>query len=369
MSASLTRPRRSGEWAQKLSSLAFLLALVSLVTLLASLGSPVLQNVLVNMLINLILVVGLYTFVGNSGVFSFGHIGFMAIGAYTAGLLRIPESTKQALLQLPGWLERAHVSALEADVIGGLLAALLAAVVALPLMRLGGLTAGLGTFALLNIINIVAANWNQFTGGSTGMAGVPTSTTIGSALAWALIAIVVAWLFQQTRLCLRVRASREDEPAARALGIKVVPDRAIAFVLSAFICGVAGGLYAQLLGSFGPNAFFLTTTFTIVAMLVIGGRYSLSGAVIGALFIAIVSEFLRRLEGGFGVGGLHVPARPGLQEVGLALAMLLTLLLRPRGITNGVEVTPGGLLRLGRGSSRETTAIDPAPLSGDGDPA
>jgi branched-chain amino acid transport system permease protein len=104
-------------------------------------------------------------------------------------------------------------------------------------------------------------------------------------------------------------------------------------------------------------------------MLVIGGRYSLSGAVIGALFIAIVSEFLRRLEGGFGVGGVHVPARPGLQEVGLALAMLLTLLLRPRGITNGVEVTPGGLLRLGRGSSRETTAIDPAPLSGDGDPA
>ena len=131
------------------------------------------------MLINLILVVGLYIFVGNTGVFSFGHIGFMAIGAYTAGLLRIPESTKQALLQLPGWLERAHVSALEADVIGGLLAALLAAVVALPLMRLGGLTAGLGTFALLNIINIVAANWNQFTGGSTGMAGVPTSTTIG----------------------------------------------------------------------------------------------------------------------------------------------------------------------------------------------
>ena len=68
-------------------------------------------------------------------------------------------------------------------------------------------------------------------------------------------------------------------------------------------------------------------------MLVVGGRYSLSGAVIGALFIAIVSEFLRRLEGGFDVGGLHVPARPGLQEVGLALAMLLTLLLRPRGIT------------------------------------
>ena len=87
-------------------------------------------------------------------------------------------------------------------------------------------------FAALNIINVVAANLDQFTGGSTGMAGVPTTTTVTSALLWSLLAITIAWLFQQTRLCLRIRASREDEPAARALGIRVVPDRAAAFVLS-----------------------------------------------------------------------------------------------------------------------------------------
>jgi branched-chain amino acid transport system permease protein len=308
------------------------------VTLLASLGSAVLRNVLVNMLITLILVVGLYVFVGNTGIFSFGHIGFMAIGAYTAGIVRIPRPTKAALLQLPDVLERAHLGALQATLLGGGLAAGVAALVALPIVRLGGLTAGLATFAVLNIINVVAANLDHFTGGSTGMAGVETTTTVTSALSWSLVAIAIAWLFQQTRLCLRIRASREDEPAARALGIKVVPDRAAAFVLSAFICGLAGALYAQLTGSFGPDAFFLTTTFTVVAMLVVGGRYSLSGAVLGTLFVAAVSEGLRRIEGGVRIGSVSIPARPGLQELGLALALLLTLLLRPRGITGGNEV-------------------------------
>jgi branched-chain amino acid transport system permease protein len=325
-------------WRRELPSLAMLILLVLGVTLLASLGSAVLRNVLVNGLITLILVVGLYVFVGNTGVFSFGHVGFMAIGAYTAGIVRIPQPTKAALLQLPDVLERAHLGALQATLLGGGLAAAVAAVVALPIMRLGGLTAGLATFAVLNIINVVAANLDQFTGGSTGMAGVPTTTTVTSALVFSVIAIAIAWLFQRTRLCLRVRAAREDEPAARALGIRVIPDRAAAFVLSGFICGVAGGLYAQLSGSFGPDAFFLTTTFSVVAMLVVGGRYSLSGAVIGTLFMAAIGEGLRRIEGGVDIGTLHVRARLGLQEIGLAIALLLTLLLRPRGLTGGNEI-------------------------------
>jgi branched-chain amino acid transport system permease protein len=340
------RTRTRDLWQRELLSLATLLLLVLCVSLVASRGSAELRTVLVNMLIMLILVVGLYTFVGNSGVFSFGHIGFMAIGAYTAGIFRIPRPTKAALLQLPDVLERAHLGPVQATLLGGGIAAAVAAVIALPIMRLGGLTAGLATFAVLNIINIVAANLDHFTGGSTGMAGVPTTTTVTSALLWALLAITIAWLFQQTRLSLRVRASREDEPAARALGIRVAPDRAAAFVLSAFICGVAGGLYGQLSGSFGPDAFFLPTTFIVVAMLVVGGRYSLSGAVIGTLFVTAIAEGLRHIEKGVDLGVVHIPARPGLQEVGLAVALLLTLLLRPRGLTGGREISLTDLPRL-----------------------
>jgi branched-chain amino acid transport system permease protein len=332
-------PSAPSDLRERLTSLATLLGLVCLVTALGSLGSPVLQNVLINGLIELTLVVGLYIFVGNTGVFSFGHIGFMAIGAYTAALLRVPEESKSALLQLPDWLETAHTSSLVATLVGGAAATLVAAVIALPITRLGGLTAGLGTFAVLNIIYVVASNWDAFTGGSTGMAAVPTTTDIPTALVWALIAICVAWLFQQTRLCLRVRASREDEYAARAIGISIVPERSMALIVSAALCGIAGGIYGQLAGSFGPDAFFLTTTFTVVAMLVVGGRYSLSGAVVGAIFIATITEGLRRIELGVDVGPIHIPSRPGLQEVGLAVALLLTLLWRPRGLTGGAEIT------------------------------
>src|SRR5262249_22042182 len=127
--------------------------------------------------------------------------------------------------------------------------------------------------------------------------------------------------------------------------------------------GVAGGLYAQLTGSFGPDAFFLTTTFTIVAMLVVGGRYSLSGAVIGTLFLAGVTDGLRRLEGGFHLGPLHVPSRPGLQEAGLPLALLLTLLLRPRGLTGGVEISLADIGRLRRRTR------GPVPADNVGEPA
>jgi branched-chain amino acid transport system permease protein len=81
-------------------------------------------------------------------------------------------------------------------------------------------------------------------------------------------------------------------------------------------------------------------------MLVVGGRYSLSGAVIGTLFVASVAEGLRRIEGGVDIGVVHVPARPGLQEVGLAVALLLTLLFRPRGVTGGREVSLSDLRRV-----------------------
>lgn len=210
-----SRTSTRDEWARRVGSLLTLLVLVVVVTGLASLGSAVLQNILVNMLINLILVVGLYIFVGNTGVFSFGHIGFMAIGAYTAGIVRIPEPIKNSLFKLPPRLEEAHLTPLQAVLLGGTAAALVAAVVALPLMRLGGLTAGLGTFALLNIIYIGASNWNNFTGGSTGMAGVPTTTHVTNALIWSLVAIVIAW-----------SSSRRASSYASAPRVRMSPRRA-----------------------------------------------------------------------------------------------------------------------------------------------
>jgi branched-chain amino acid transport system permease protein len=317
--------------------------IVTVVTLLGSFGSDVLQAVLVTMLINLILTVGLYIFVGNSGVFSFGQVGFMAIGAYTAAIFRIPSITKTTLFPT---MPDVALGSVPATIVGGLVAAVIAFLIAIPLMRLSGLVASLGTFAFLNIVYIVASNLDQLTGGSTGIAAIPSTTTRNTALVWALLMIAVAWAFQQTRVCLRLRGSREDEAAARAVGIGITFERTWAFVLSAFVNGIAGGLFAQFYGTFNPEAFFVVVTFAIVAMLVVGGVLSLSGAVIGSLFISVITELLRRIETGYDFGLFRLPELRGLQQVAIALSMLAVLLLRPRGLTGGDEVTLPVLRRL-----------------------
>ena len=176
-----------------------LAALSCLVALLGmTFGPDSLDRVVVGMVINLIVVVGLYIFVGISGVFSFGHAAFMAIGAYAGAILVIPPETKPFILpDLPGFLTGVRWDALPATIAAGGLAAAVALVLAVPLVRLSGLTAGLATFAVLIVVNVVAKNWQQVTHGTAGIAGIPTTTTITAALGWALVAMTVAWAFQR----------------------------------------------------------------------------------------------------------------------------------------------------------------------------
>lgn len=309
------------------------------IAFLGSLGNEVLDRVVIQWLINLILVVGLYVFIGNSGVFSFGQISFMAVGAYTAGLLTLSESAGVFITEWPGFLAGTRLPSVPATVVAGLAAAGVAAIIGVPLMRLSGMAASLASFAWLIIVNVVASNWDPVTGGLTGMAGVPITTNRDRVIIWAVLAIIAAAVFQQSKIGLRLRASREDEVAAQSIGVRVHRERWVAFVLSAFFMGVGGALFGQFVGSFNPDAFFLRITFLTIAMLVIGGLTSLSGAVLGTIVISVVTEFLRRVEvHEVGLGPLDTLARPGLQQVGLAVLMVGILLSRPRGLTNGKEI-------------------------------
>jgi branched-chain amino acid transport system permease protein len=322
---------------------AALIALTCVVTYVALLGPDSLDRVAVGMVLNVIVVVGLYMFVGLSGVFSFGHAAFMAIGAYAGAILVIPPETKEFVLpDLPGALAGVYLDPLPATLAAGAISAGVALLLAVPLARLSGLTAGLATFAVLVIVNVVAKNWQQVTHGTAGVTGIPTSTTVDVALAWALVAIVAAWALQRSAIGLRLRASREQETAARALGIAVGAERAVAFVASAFFVGVAGALLGMFIGSFNPDAFFLNITFLMVVMLVIGGVGSLAGAVVGTIAISVGAELLRRVEGGVDLGFAELPSRPGLREVGLAVLMLVILIRKPSGLTGGHELAwPG----------------------------
>jgi branched-chain amino acid transport system permease protein len=311
---------------------------LSALVLAASFGSDIIQLVMEFMLVNLIVVIGIQLFVGNSGVLSFGHLTFMAMGAYTSALLTIPERSKRFMLpELPGWLMSAHLSTELAVLIAAAAAGVVGLLIAIPLMRLNGIAASIATFAVLIVAQVVLSNWTSVTRGTQTMIGVPLDTTMWSAFAWVVVALVVAYVFQGSRVALRLRATREDEVAARSAGIGVVRERCIAFAISAALVAIGGSLYGHLLGAFSPDAFYLTLTFTCVAMLVIGGIRSLAGAVVGVVAVTAISQLLIQLEAGVAVGATTIAAPAGFHEVGLAVAMLAILVLRPEGLTGGRE--------------------------------
>ena len=170
--------------------------------------------------------------------------------------------------------------------------------------------------------------------------GLPAYVGLWTSGLWAMAAIFVAYVYQETRWAIALRASREDEVAARACGVRIVRQRLIAFVLGAFVCGVAGALFGHFLGTLRVESFYLDPTFLYIAMLVVGGMRSLTGAVVGTVSISLLTEILRLLEVGVFVPGtgvmLQTPA--GLADVALAAIMLLIILFRPQGITGGREI-------------------------------
>jgi branched-chain amino acid transport system permease protein len=278
-------------------------------------------------------------FVGNSGVLSFGHASFMAIGAYTYGLLTARVQVKNTLIpDAPGFIRDADVSTIPTILLAAALPAVFALILSAPLMRLSGLPAGIATLAVLFAVGIVVGRWETLTGGQTSLSTIRRDTGVYSALVWALIVMAIVYLYQQSRFGLRLRGTRDDQVAARSVGISVVRERTIAFVLSGAIVGVSGALFAGYLGTITPGVFFIGTgsgvgnvTFITIAMLVVGGVRSLSGAVIGTVFVSGISEALRELEKATDVRNIT--------EIALALILLAVLILRPGGITGSREIS------------------------------
>lgn len=316
-------------------------AAITLVGMQLSGGS---QRILTDAMIKLIIVVGSYIFIGNSGVLSFGHIGFLGIGAYTSAWVSIPPAIKAGLMPgLPPFIMALELDPVAGALVGGMLAAFVALLFGLPLTRLAGIAASIGTFAMLVILNAIFANWTDVTGGQGSLYGLPIFTNLPIAAAFAAAAIMVAALYQASASGFKLRGSREDRVAAQSAGIDIRRERLISFVISAFVVGVAGALYASHLQVVVAGEFYLKLTFITVAMLVLGSMRSLTGAVVGTAFVAFLSEMLRQAERGIDLGFVTIGGRLGLQEVGLAAVMLLALIFRPQGIMNGHEIQPSWL--------------------------
>ena len=288
----------------------------------AGLGHPLLDRIAITLLINLTLVLGLQTYMGNSGILSFAHLGFMAIGAYASALFSIPPAMKaMALPELYPFLQSMQWPFLAVLGVGGSLAALVAALVGYPLMRVSEAAAVITSFALLVVIYTVTVHWSAVTNGPRTLFGIPPWTGLGTAVMVGSLAVVVACGFKESRIGLMLRASRDDPVAAAALGVHISWVRWLGLIVSALLAGLAGAVWAHFITSFSPAAFYLKETFVILGMLVIGGPSTVTGAVVGTVVVTLSFEGLRTLENQINLAQLLPGTLVGLTEVVLVIAM------------------------------------------------
>ncbi|MFN8445588.1 MAG: branched-chain amino acid ABC transporter permease [Caldilineaceae bacterium] len=297
------------------------------------------QGMVINLGISLILVLSLNLANGFTGVFSLGHIGFMALGAYISAILTLPLAQKQAYLpNLPGWLASVHfdfgvgpfpLGFLLATLIAGLLVSLVAWLVGRVLMRLSGHFVAVATLGFLVIVRVILFNADNFTRGSRTFTNISPYSNLWWVWGWALITLYVVWRIKASSFGRAMFAQREDRWAAQTIGIDVIQARLVAFVLSAFFTAVAGSLYAHFITSMSPTVFYFDITFRVVTMLVVGGMGSVTGSVVGTVFVVFLAEGLRRFE--------DQTLLYGISQVLLATIFLLIIIFRREGLMGQSE--------------------------------
>jgi branched-chain amino acid transport system permease protein len=357
----MTSGNRLSSWLDHHNTVVILVSLLVLWALPVSLiGGEILRRITMLLFINIGLTISLQIFTGNSGVLSFTHYAFVAIGAYMAAIATLGLNQKAlAIPQLYPILMSINLPFYPALLFGAGAAVLFAALLMYPITRLSGASAVISTFCLLVAFHFLLLNWEEVSNGTRAIFGIQRLTTVLNTAAFAILTLVVGYWFKESSLGLKLRASREDALAAKSLGIDIVRTRYIAFLVSIFFTGMAGGLWGHFITTFTPFQFWLSETFTIVAMLIIGGSGSVSGAVVGTIVITIVLEGLRAIENYINLAGVTPWPIAGIPVVVLSLTMIVILILRPQGITGGYEIRWAHLQTIVR-RFRSKSALAPA---------
>jgi branched-chain amino acid transport system permease protein len=342
-----------------------LLALVTIVGFIyAAAGSSARDSLITDLLVNLIIVLGFHIFIGNTGVLSFGHVGISAVASYVMALLAIPIARKATLIpNAPFGLGKTSMNIVLASIVGVLIATILSLLLAVVVARTSGLAATMITLALLFVVKQVAENWKDLTNGAGNLSSIPRLTGNRWPIIGAVIAIVVAVVFKASRTGRLAIATREDELAAGAMGIDVFRPRFWAFVVSGAVVALGGILRVQSLGSLGPQQFSFDFTILILAMLVVGGMQTVTGAIAGTVFITVGKEIARFLGDGPDFLGFTWPKVDGLPDLFLAASLLVVLLLKPTGLLGRFDL--GSLFtRFIRTPTEPPVATNPAVASG-----
>ena len=312
----------------------FFLGLFVLIYLINSfVGGVVFERILTMLFIYIILTVGLQIFMGNSGILSFAHIGFMCIGAYSSGLLSIPVQMKGFVLRdLYPILQNVSIDPILSILIGGIFTAIVAAILTLPLMRLKDAAAVITSFALLMVIHSIVVGWSAVTNGPRTFFGIPKATTLEIAMLFSFFAVIFAFIYKDSRFGLLLRSTRDNDIAAESIGANIIYLRWFAVIASAFLAGIAGGLWGHFITSFSPKSFYLKETFLVISMIIIGGSFTVTGAIAGALLVYSGFEILRWIEKIIKFSDYIKIEFIGLTEVILAITMIVFLITKPKGL-------------------------------------
>jgi branched-chain amino acid transport system permease protein len=296
-----------------------------------SAGGAARELLVQELLVNLVIVLGLQVFIGQTGILSFGHLAFAQLAAYGAALSAIPAATKgTSLPDVPFGLGDVELGPFGAVLAGVVVAVAAGALVGVAVARAGGLAATMITLAMLFVVDQMVKNWTELTRGAGGLSGVPRLTTDTWLWVAALAALITANWFGETRQGRFAAATREDEIAAPAIGIGRFSARFTAWMVSIVIVAVAGALRVQVVGSTNPDQYTLDVGVLLLAMLVVGGMRTVTGAFAGTALITIGNEIARQLGDEYQI--------ERLPELFLGAVLLAVMLWRPGGLLGDVDV-------------------------------
>ena len=301
--------------------------------------------------VNTILAISLNLIYGFTGMFSLAHAGFMAIGAYVTAILILPAAQKEMMYILEPMMwpfSVMHAPFFVAVVAGGLAAALVGLLIALPCLRLGGDYLGIATLGFGEIIRVLFTNMTPITNGALGLKGIPAYAGLGWNYFWCILTIYVIVRLLSGNFGNTLRAVRDDEVAAKAMGINTFRTKTISFVIGAFFAGVGGSLMGSLITTIDPKMFNFQLTFNILMFVVVGGLGSVTGSVVGAVVITVLLEWLRFVEETIKIGSWEIAGMPGMRMLIFSLLLLFIILYRREGIIGGYEFSWESAARFAR---------------------
>ena len=279
---------------------------------------------------------------GFTGLFSLGHAGFMAVGAYTCALLTMSPAQKAMnyyLTPIISPLANIHLPFIPALLIAGLMAALAGFLVGAPALRLRDDYLAIATLGFSEIIRVVLTNLQSITNGPLGLKGLPRYSTTYVVWGFAFASVVFMIALINSAFGRSCRAVRDNEIAAQAMGINIARVKIMSFTIASFMAGIGGALLGHMISTIDPRLFNFILTYNVLLIVVLGGIGSISGSVIAAIIVTVSMEALRFLDGPLNLIFIRTQGLPGLRMVVFSVLLLAVIIFRQQGLMGNRELS------------------------------